>query len=226
MLFLYPYLRLMTQPMKKLIPALGLLALSSSLILNSASAQKLFDGPVDRLPAEERVALRKGNVSIDGNEDPQGVVKYTARILVNASQKQAWEVLTDYGNLKKFTPNLVDSTLLAPDAQGHKRLRQTFQRQVLFFPVRSSVTVAVTEQPEEKLQFDRTEGFFEQFTGGWTIQPVDEIPRGSGPKTLLTYQVAAKADNSVPKGVLRDAFKEDIPKTMESIRQEIARRQS
>jgi ribosome-associated toxin RatA of RatAB toxin-antitoxin module len=216
--------------MKKRLPVLGicssLLALSVLSVLNSASAQKLFDGPVDRLPAEERVALRKGNVSIDGGEDQQGVVKYTARVLVNASQKEAWAVLTDYNNLKKFTPNLVDSTLLAPDAQGHKRLRQTFQRQVLFFPVSSSVTVAVTEQPEEKLQFERTEGFFEQFTGGWTLQPVDEIPRGSGPKTLLTYQVAAKADNSVPKGILREAFKEDLPKTLESIRQEISRRRS
>jgi ribosome-associated toxin RatA of RatAB toxin-antitoxin module len=215
--------------MKKPLPVLGvcfsMLALSV-LSLNSASAQKLFDGPVDRLPAEERVALRKGNVSIDGGEDKQGMVKYTARVLVNASQKEAWAVLTDYSNLKKFTPNLVDSTLLAPDAQGNKRLRQNFQRQVLFFPVSSSVTVAVTEQPEEKLQFERTEGFFEQFTGGWTIQVVDEIPRGSGPKTLLTYQVSAKADNSVPKGILRDAFKEDIPKTLESIRQEIARRRS
>jgi ribosome-associated toxin RatA of RatAB toxin-antitoxin module len=213
--------------MKKFLPVLGicsgLLALS---VLSSATAQKLFDGPVDRLPAEERVALRKGNVSINGDEDQQGVVKYTARILVNASQKEAWAVLTDYNNLKKFTPNLVDSTLLAPDAQGHKRLRQSFQRQVLFFPVNSSVTVAVTEQPEEKLQFERTEGFFEQFTGGWTLQPIDEIPRGSGPKTLLTYQVAAKADNSVPKGILRDAFKEDLPKTLESIRQEISRRRS
>jgi ribosome-associated toxin RatA of RatAB toxin-antitoxin module len=213
--------------MKKFLPVLGicsgLLALS---VLSSATAQKLFDGPVDRLPAEERVALRKGNVSINGDEDQQGVVKYTARILVNASQKEAWAVLTDYNNLKKFTPNLVDSTLLAPDAQGHKRLRQSFQRQVLFFPVNSSVTVAVTEQPEEKLQFERTEGFFEQFTGGWTLQPIDEIPRGSGPKTLLTYQVAAKADSSVPKGILRDAFKEDLPKTLESIRQEISRRRS
>jgi ribosome-associated toxin RatA of RatAB toxin-antitoxin module len=211
--------------MKKFLPVLGicsgLLVLS---VLNIASAQKLFDGPVDRLPAEERVALRKGNVFVDGDEDKQGVVKYTARILVNASQKEAWAVLTDYSNLKKFTPNLVDSTLLAPDAQGHKRLRQSFQRQVLFFPVNSSVTVAVTEQPEEKLQFERTEGFFEQFTGGWTLQSIDEIPRGSGPKTLLTYQVAAKADNSVPKGILREAFKEDLPKTLESIRQEISRR--
>ncbi|MGA7952457.1 MAG: SRPBCC family protein [Gloeobacterales cyanobacterium] len=216
--------------MKKLLPVLGAcsgwFALSSLLFLQGASAQKLFDGPVDQLPVEERVALRKGNISLDGNEDKQGVVKYTARILVNASQKEAWAVLTDYDNLKKYTPNLVDSTLLAPDAQGHKRLRQTFQRQVLFFPVRSSVTVAVTEQPDEKLQFERTEGFFEQFTGGWTIQPVDEIPPGSGPKTLLTYQVAAKTDNSVPKGMLREAFKEDIPKTLESIRQEISRRRS
>jgi ribosome-associated toxin RatA of RatAB toxin-antitoxin module len=216
--------------MKKFLPVLGIcsgfLALSVLSVLNSASAQKLFDGPVDRLPAEERVALRKGNVSINGEEDKQGLVKYTARILVNASQKEAWAVLTDYSNLKKFTPNLVDSTLLAPDAQGHKRLRQSFQRQVLFFPVNSSVTVAVTEQPEEKLQFERTEGFFEQFTGGWTLQPIDEIPRGSGPKTLLTYQVAAKADNSVPKGILREAFKEDLPKTLESIRQEISRRRS
>ena len=216
--------------MKKFLPVLGvcssLLTLSVLSVSNRASAQKLFDGPVDRLPAEERVALRKGTVFIDGDEDKQGVVKYTARVLVNASQKEAWAVLTDYGNLKKFTPNLVDSTLLAPDAQGRKRLRQTFQRQVLFFPVNSSVTVAVTEQLEEKLQFERTEGFFEQFTGGWTLQPIDEIPRGSGPKTLLTYQVAAKADNSVPKGLLREAFKEDIPKTLESIRKEISRRRS
>jgi ribosome-associated toxin RatA of RatAB toxin-antitoxin module len=212
--------------MKKFLPVLGVCFGLLALSLNSVSAQKLFDGPVDRLPAEERVALRKGNVSINGDEDQQGVVKYTARVLVNASQKEAWAVLTDYNNLKKFTPNLVDSTLLAPDAQGHKRLRQSFQRQVLFFPVNSSVTVAVTEQPEEKLQFERTEGFFEQFTGGWTLQPIDEIPRGSGPKTLLTYQVAAKADSSVPKGFLRDAFKEDLPKTLESIRQEISRRRS
>lgn len=212
--------------MKKFLPVLGVCSGLLALSLNSVSAQKLFDGPVDRLPAEERVTLRKGNVSLDGGEDKQGVVKYTARVLVNASQKEAWAVLTDYNNLKKFTPNLVDSTLLSPDAQGHKRLRQNFQKQVLFFPVNSSVTVAVTEQPEEKLQFERIEGFFEQFTGGWTIQSVDEIPRGSGPKTLLTYQVAAKADNSVPKGILRDAFKEDIPKTLESIRQEISRRRS
>lgn len=216
--------------MKKFIPVLGicssLLALSSLLFLQGASAQKLFDGPIDRLSAEERVALRKGNVSIDGGEDKRGVVKYTARVLVNASQQEAWAVLTDYNNLKKFIPNLVESTLLTPDAQGHKRLRQTFQRQVLFVPVRFSFTLAVTEQAEEKFQFERTEGFFEQFTGGWTLQPVEAIPPGSGPKILLTYQVAAKADNNIPKGILGETFKEDIPNTLESIRQEISRRRS
>ena len=87
--------------------------ISEAIALNVFTPQataKLFDGPVDKLPVLERVAIREGKVILREDDG-----HYTCRILVNGSIDMAWQVLTDYKNLENFLFSVADSELVEPN---------------------------------------------------------------------------------------------------------------
>jgi hypothetical protein len=94
---------------------LATIAFSFSLIATPIATAKLFDGPVDLLPLEQRVALRKGKVILLGEDG-----KYTGRILAMTSLDTAWKVLTDYNNFANFLPGVDTSQLL--EANGDRKI--------------------------------------------------------------------------------------------------------
>ncbi|HEY9861195.1 MAG TPA: SRPBCC family protein, partial [Candidatus Obscuribacterales bacterium] len=84
---------------------------------------ELFNGPLDRLPLSERVALRSGKVVVTGDQG-----RYVAKVLVKASPDVVWAILTDYANLSKFLPNVVSSRVIETDG-NRKVVEQVDVRQ-------------------------------------------------------------------------------------------------
>ena len=74
---------------------LTLVTVISAAIPGSA---ELFNSPVDRLSASDRIVLRSGQTLVTGEKG-----NYVAKVLVKSSQDAVWKVLTDYGSQMAIT---------------------------------------------------------------------------------------------------------------------------
>lgn len=182
-----------------------------------AQAQ-LFDGPVDRLPAVERNALRKGKVVVLGEKG-----NYITRILVKAKPSVVWDVLTDYANLSKFIPNMASSKVLE-DHGDRKVIEQVDSRQVLLINFRSRTKIAVTEKSQQQIDFQLINGDLQSLKGSWKMELVSDIPRTPPTKVLITHTVSVQPKNSVPRETFYQIFKSSVGETLEAIAKEITRR--
>ncbi len=179
---------------------------------------KLFDSPVDQLPAVQRATLRDGKALVTGEQG-----KYTARVLVTATPDVAWAVLTDYDNLAKFLPNLVSSQLVK--SQGNEKvIEQVDSRQVLLLTVKSRVRSVLTETAKSRIDFYQLEGDLQSLKGYWKIEPVAPFNGAKPTQVLITQVVEAVPKSGTPKALFNDLFKDSLGKTLGAIGQEVSRR--
>ena len=131
---------------------LAAIAFCLSLISPPIATAKLFDGPVDKLPLEERVALRKGQVILLGENG-----KYTGRILAMSSMDTAWKVLTDYNHFAEFLPGVDTSKLL--EANGDRKIFEQINKiKTFIFSTKARVRIAVTESYPQEIAFSAVDG--------------------------------------------------------------------
>jgi len=182
------------------------------------SRADLFDGPVDRLPVPERVALREGKPVVVGENG-----FYTARILVKAPPKVVWSVLTDYGNFSEFLPNVIESRILEADGD-RKVVEQVRQQQVFVVTVRSRVRYEAREIDQQKIEFKLIEGDLTRMEGFWLIEPVAPHPLAEPDQILITQQILAEPSGGTPKDTFNNIFKGSLTGNLLAIREEIKRR--
>jgi ribosome-associated toxin RatA of RatAB toxin-antitoxin module len=197
-------------------------ALASLLLFSfhpGALAQdRLFTGPVDRLSPLERNALRQGQVVVTGAEG-----NYTARVLLNANASQVWQVLTDYPNLPKFIPNMVESRVLQQEGD-RKVVEQVDRRQVLLVSIVSRLRLQIRENPQQQIEFQLIAGDLERMEGSWQIEPVSPIPLRPPSQILITHMVRAQPKEGVPRDVFQEIFRDSLVGTLQSIGREVQRR--
>ncbi len=194
-----------------------LVAASIAAIGASPARAGLFDGPVDRLPVMERVALRQGKALVTGTNG-----QFVAKVLVNGSPDTVWQVLTDYNNFSKFLPNVISCKIIDTKING-KVVEQVTQQQVFLVSVRSRIRYATVETDKKRIDFKLIEGDLTQMEGFWQLEPVGAY-RGARPnQVLITYEVTAKYP-SAPQDVFDNTYKDSLNDTLQAIRQEILRR--
>ena len=96
-----------------LLPLLAAIALAVSVVFSPTATAKLFDGPVDVLPLEQRVSLRRGELVFLGKSG-----EYTSRLLLDTSIENIWSVLTDYDNFSQFLPGVISSEIISGDGDS------------------------------------------------------------------------------------------------------------
>jgi ribosome-associated toxin RatA of RatAB toxin-antitoxin module len=197
---------------------LGGVSLLLSVGIALPASSQLFDSPVDRLPLKQRVTLRNGQPIVTVKDG-----QYTARILVTAPQNVAWQVLTDYGNLSKFIPSVVSSTLISTNG-NQKVVEQVDQRQVLLVTVKSRIRSAITETGTDRIDFKQIEGDLQQMQGYWTIEPIAPYKGAKPDQVLITQVVMVQPKAGTPRGLFFDLFRTSLGETLGSIQQEILRR--
>jgi len=178
----------------------------------------LFDGPVDRLPVVERVALRDGKVTISGDDG-----NYLARVLVDVSPDIVWAVLTDYAQFPKFLPGVVSSQILETRSDG-KVVEQVSQQQVFLFNFQSRIRYSTKETGRERIDFRLIDGDLASMEGFWLLEPVAPYPGAKPNKILLTHQVAAKPTDGTPRDAFNDVYKSVLKDTLAALRTEMKRR--
>ena len=178
----------------------------------------LFDGPVDRLPSIQRDSLRKGQTVVTGDRG-----KYVARVLVTASPDAVWRVLTDYGNLYKFIPNMSSSKILE-NRGDRKVIEQVDSRQVFLVPIVSRTKLAITETNRRQIDFRLIDGDLAKMEGYWKIEPVSTVPRRPPTQVLITYSINAQPNGSTPADAFYSIFKDALGDTLQAIKKEVKNR--
>lgn len=179
---------------------------------------QLFNSPVDRLPVQDRVTLRKGQPLVVGEKG-----KYTARVLVKASPDAAWSVITDYKNFSKFLPNVVSSKVL--ETTGDRKIvEQVDSRQVFLVSIQSRIRSAITEKAKTRIDFQQVDGDLQSLKGYWTVEAIAPFTGAKANQVLITQVVEAQPKPGTPKEVFYNVFKSALSETMSAIEREAGRR--
>jgi len=90
-----------------------------------------------------------GELTIDVEREGK-FVSVKASVEVNANQRVAWEVLTDYAHLAEFIPDMKSSRVVKRDGSSVV-VEQKGEFGFLFFKKDIDVTMAVSEQPPRRI---------------------------------------------------------------------------
>jgi len=155
--------------------------------------------------------------------------------------ENVWSILTDYDNLAVHVPNLVKSQLVPSPIKGGIRLFQEGAQKIVGFTFRASLTMDMTEEPEDltralrerNLHFKLAESqMFSAFDGTWKLRTHSRV-REFNPvtkvydfqyKTLLTYSVYVRPRGPVPVGALEWRIREDVPVNLVAVKMAAERR--
>ncbi|MEL6501846.1 MAG: SRPBCC family protein [Cyanobacteria bacterium J06623_1] len=206
---------------KKRLLVLSIIAATSFLLSITSSSMvnaKLFDGPVDRLPLEQRVSLRRGELVFTGSDG-----NYVSRLLITTSLDNAWQVLTDYENFADFLPGVTSSELL--ESSGDRKVfEQTNKIKTLVFSIESRVQVATTETYPEQIAFQAVDGDLETMDGIWMLEAVSPYPSAPPDRVLLTHKVMVEPANAPSNGIFFSIYEDRLQETLEAIKTEAERR--
>ncbi len=203
-----------------ILPILGAIAFILTITFSPVANAKLFDGPVDLLPVEQRVALRKGEVVFLGEKG-----EYTCRILTNSSVESAWQVLTDYENFSKFLPGVKSSELI--EQKGDRTVfEQVNKVKTLVFSIEARLQIANTETYPQQIAFEAIDGDIKSLKGKWTLEPVSPYPSAPPDQVLLTHKVAVEPNKSLSDEIFFKIYESRLEETVAAIKQETEKRSS
>jgi ribosome-associated toxin RatA of RatAB toxin-antitoxin module len=189
-----------------------------SIGFSPVATAKLFDGPVDLLPLEQRVALKKGELVFSGKEG-----NYTSRFLISTTVDNAWQVLTDYENFAKFLPGVISSELI--ESNGDRKVfEQINQIKTLVFSIESRVKVATVESYPGQIAFKAVDGDLKTMDGTWVLEPVSPYPSAPPDQVLVTYKVIVEPANTPSDSIFYGIYEERLQETLKAIKTETEKR--
>ncbi len=159
------------------------------------------------------------DVSLDFHEK-DGHVQVEGSFLVEADQKTAWNVLTDYDHIPQFVRNMKISHIQIREGND-VLVHQVGEGGFLFFTQKIRLFLHIQETPDRVITFkDMAHKEFKTYEGAWTID------RKSGGLTLkITYQLDAVLNFSAPAFLADDAMGGGARDLLQSVRKEILARQ-
>ena len=200
---------------------LSLLAIISCLFgiaFAPVATAKLFDGPVDKLPLEQRVSLKKGELIFLGEDG-----KYTSRLLMTTTMENAWQVLTDYDNFAEFLPGVASCKVL--ESNGDRKVFEQINKiKTLVFSVESRVKIATTEFYPEQIVFEAVGGDLETMDGTWLLEPVSPYPSAPPNRVLVTHKVLVEPAKAPSDGIFFSIYEDRLQETLKAIKKETERR--
>ena len=203
-----------------ILPILGAIAFILTLTFSPIADAKLFDGPVDLLPVEQRVALKNGEVIFLGEKG-----KYTCRILTNSSIEDAWQVLTDYENFSEFLPGVESSQLI--EKKGDRIIVEQINKvKTLVFSIEARLQIAQTETYPQQIAFEAIDGDIKTLKGKWTLEPVSPYPSAPADQVLLTHEVVVEPNKSLSDEIFFKIYESRLKETVVAIKQETEKRSS
>ena len=201
-----------------LLPLLTAIALFSSIVMSPIATARLFDGPVDLLPLEQRVSLRRGELVFLGEDGD-----YTCRFLVKTSVDNVWQVLTDYESFAEFLPGVISSELI--ETNGDRKIFEQINKIKTFvFSVKSRVKIATVESYPEQITFKAIDGDLKTLNGQWLLEPVSPYPSAPPDRVLITHKVTVEPAQAPSDGIFFSIYEDRLQETLKAIQQEMEKR--
>lgn len=176
--------------------------------------------------------LQELTVSIDGGEVHLRLEALGGRrrrmsggIFIEAPLARVWAVLTQYGRMAEFLPNIVASAVKA-GARGELLLDQTgvISRRL---QLKSRMVLRVTEVPTSRITFSRVSGRdFTSFEGIYMFREVPPSPGGPDGQGVcvggcqLDYSLDAVPMAFFPVALVERKIVKEMPKILAAIRRE------
>ena len=146
-----------------------------------------------------------------------GVYHVTAAFAVSASPQVVMAVLTDYGRIPEYVPDMEISKVLERTIGGAVVEQQAVARFMLFSK-RVHLLLEVQEDDGQLRFRDRCGKSFAVYDGSWTVSQHDSL-------TVVDYRLSAKPLFEVPSFVLKRLLKRDAAQLIDRIKIEIAAQQ-
>jgi len=184
-------------------PFMGLAA-----ALAVAGGAKAFD-----LSPKAQAALARGEAYADVSPDPDGISGRVRGVIdIDAPPQQVWKVMTDCATAGKLITNLASCKILSGDQRRGWDLREHVTRRNLVFPG-MRIVFRSDYEPFGRIRFNLVEGDLKVQQGEWRLQALD-----GGQGTRVFYDNRLAVDWPVPKGMIREALRKDVPKVLGNLR--------
>jgi ribosome-associated toxin RatA of RatAB toxin-antitoxin module len=158
-------------------------------------------------------------IEITLSELPDGVTGMKSIVFINATPHTVWKVLTDYNNLKRYIPRMVESDLVA-EKGTLKVIDLIGEFRVLLFKKTIRVSINMREKFPYRIDYDKISGDFEVYKGSWILQPY------SIDGTILTYESEIKPSFVAPKFILQGILNNDMVAGLTALKGEAERLQA
>lgn len=145
-----------------------------------------------------------------------GHVRVQAQVPLPVPRPQAWAVLTDYGHMAAFLPNVQDARVLS--AEGNRLT--TYQRGTAHFGIFSydfEITRDVILQPQEAIHSHLLSGNMKQLDADATLR---DTARG----LVLDYHSDSVPGYWLPAFIIKPFAEHETREQFEAMRREMARR--
>jgi hypothetical protein len=146
-----------------------------------------------------------------------GAFQVDASAEFDGTVARTWRVLTDYGRIAEFVPDVQTSRVLSRD--GNRAIvEQKGEARLLFFSFPIDVRLAVTEYPYERVVSRAVSGNFREMRGAYSLEA------GEG-RILLRYTGHMVPDFFVPPLIGTLALRHNVEATFRAMVDEIERHQ-
>ena len=129
---------------------------------------------------------------------------------------RTWQVLTDYGRIAEFVPNLEVSRVISR-GRNSAVVEQKGEARMLFFSYPINVRLAITELPQERVESRAIAGNFREMRNVYAL----EQRQG---RVLLRYSGHLIPDFFVPPLIGTWALRNNVEETFRALVEEIERR--
>ena len=178
----------------------------------SNASTSFMKSALESLPAQEKATLESGQVVVLGENG-----EFVARVLVNATLEDAWQVLTDYDNFEAFLPHVESSDLLESDGT-RKVFKQVNVVPILpFVTSRSQITIESKETYPQQVDFSLVEGDLDALKGVWYLEQIGE-------QVLVTHQVDIDPGNGSPRGMFFSTYRNVLEGSLSAAKEETEKR--
>jgi ribosome-associated toxin RatA of RatAB toxin-antitoxin module len=169
-------------------------------------------------PASVSAAAGKDDAAVPdvSVHQERGVYVVNARFEVPQSPAAVLAVLTDYGDIPRFMPDVTRS-IVRERSEGGAVVEQEAVSRVSVFSKRVHLVLEVTEEGGLVRFRDRCGRSFTQYEGSWRVA---EVRTG----TEITYQLNARPSFDIPDFLLTRVLKRNATRMIEQLRGEIAAR--
>jgi uncharacterized membrane protein len=187
-----------------------LLTLAPALLLSCPAAclgadWALSDSQLKRVEAGAIIA--EGDVATD-----RSAADVRAAVQVNATAEQVFRTLTDCSQALRFVPHLKRCAVLdtAPDGSW-----QNVEQRVDYgwLAPRANYVFHADYVRFERIRFSNVRGDFRENRGVWVFRPAK-----GGQATLVTYEARLVPAFFVPRWMMRNMLKRDLPDLMRGLR--------